>query len=419
MLHSKKRPRVKGFRHRESKHWTTTDEMHEVLHSFPGWFRSVLLELLEKPRSGEEIAELLKMLMFRVGGGRKKWKAQGELKTHIASALEKRVLVEQKGKYALTPGGREMAEHIQEVVPFFLQRALSAETVSRVTIITHAFLSLIKLGIGMLSRSSGLIADGIDNTVDTVSSVLVWLGIKFKRERLVSVLIIVMMFVSVGGIGLESYGKLVAPGPVQNAPVAFIVSALCGLLMLGLSAYQYFVGKRISNFPIICQAVDSRNHFLTSLLVCAGIILSVVAGVLPEQWSRYLYSADAVASIFIGLLILKSAVELLLELFKPEGEPTRVSHFLGNAQEKLRSRIIYEWLSSQLEGGPLSRQSLKRRFAEQFCEKVPKILILSEMGYRPAGPEELGYWLNHFVGKGKLLLSADRFRLPGDRADQR
>jgi len=39
-----------------------------------------------------------------------------------------------------------------------------------------------KLLAGFLSGSVGLIADGADATVDTVSASLVWIGIKYKKE---------------------------------------------------------------------------------------------------------------------------------------------------------------------------------------------------------------------------------------------
>lgn len=184
------------------------------------------------------------------------------------------------------------------------------------------------------------------------------------------------MFVSVGGVALASYNKIVHPGPVEQGLSAFIVSALCGLLMLLLSAYQYMTGKKSSNFAILCQSVDSRNHFLTSLLVCAGIVLSSLALTFHTFW---LYYADAVASIIIGLLILVSAIELSRELVKQDEEPTHVSHFMRRAQERIRANIIMDWLSEQLKETPLNREQLQERFAEQFCEQSPKILILSGM----------------------------------------
>jgi divalent metal cation (Fe/Co/Zn/Cd) transporter len=92
-----------------------------------------------------------------------------------------------------------------------------------------------------------------------------------------SIFIIVMMFFSVGGVVLAGYNKVVNPKPIEEGIAAVTISLFCGITMLILSAYQYAVGKRNSSFAIMCQAVDSRNHFLVSLLVCAGIILSRAA----------------------------------------------------------------------------------------------------------------------------------------------
>ena len=160
-------------------------------------------------------------------------------------------------------------------------------------------------------------------------------------------------------------------------------------------------GKKNSNFAILCQSVDSRNHFLTSLLVCAGIVLSSLALTFHTFW---LYYADAVASIIIGLLILVSAIELSRELVKQDEEPTHVSHFMRRAQERIRANIIIDWLSEQLKETPLNQEQLEERFAEQFCEQSPKILVLSGMGYRPESSADLHRYLDQFVRGKKLVL---------------
>ncbi len=390
------------------------NELHEVLHSFPGYFKSILIELLEGPMSHQEILDYMERLAIRFGPKHRNKITESDLEKNIASALEQKALAHQQGRYALTPGGREIAEHIQEAIPIFMNAVLSTQVVSAVTIVVHIFLSILKLGVGFLSRSAGLIADGVDNTVDTISSVLVWMGIRFNRERLVSIFIIVMMFVSVAGIGIESYNKIISPDPVRNAGAAFSVSAVCGILMLLLSAYQYLIGRRNLSFAIMCQAVDSRNHFLTSLLVCFGILLSIVASSFSADWARWLLYGDGIASAVIGILILKSAIELAIELLKPEGEPTHVSHFVGKAQEKIKSRIIFDWLCSQLEKQPLAEAQLERKFLDVFCKGTPKILILSGVGYRPESAQDLFRYLSLFVEQGKLILSNDLYRLPGE-----
>ena len=262
-------------RRQETTHWNDSDEMHEAIHALPGHLNALILEMLDKPMSCEELQKSFHQLAMRMGGHH----AQEDFKLvdiekEIAFARELGVIEELNGNYAyaLSPKGREMAEHMQEMIPQFFNRLLSEQMVSLLTIAVHVLLSAVKLGVGVLSRSAGLIADGIDNTVDTFSSVLVWLGISYDKEKPASFFIVVMMFISVGGVAFTTYQKIISPQPVREGLTAFVLSAICGLLMLGLSAYQYLVGKRRSNFALMCQAVDSRNHVLTSLLVCGGIL---------------------------------------------------------------------------------------------------------------------------------------------------
>lgn len=267
---------------------------------------------------------------------------------------------------------------------------------------------MLKLSVGFLSRSAGLTADGIDNAVDTLSSLLVWLGIKYDKGKLVSVFIVITMFVSVGGVAVVTFHKIIHPGPIQEGLIAFVVSGICGLVMLGLSSYQYLVGKKRSNFAIMCQAVDARNHFWTSLLVCGGILLSFFAQLWNAPW---LYYADAVASAIIGLMILRCAIELVQEMLKESEEGAEASHFMKRTEEKIREKILLKWLTGQLQSGSLTGEELEERFTADFCEQIPKILILSGMGYRPESGADLHWYLDLFVEQKTLVYDDGKYWL--------
>jgi hypothetical protein len=161
------------------------------------------------------------------------------------------------------------------------------------------------------------------------------------------------------------------------------------------------VGKKRSNFAIMCQAVDSRNHFWTSILVCGGILLSFFAKLWTASW---LYYADAAASAVIGLMILRGAIELVQELRKENEEGAEVSHFMRRNEERTREKILLKWLAGQLQSESLSAKELEQRFTTDFCEHTPKILLLSGMGYRPENGADLHRYLDIFVEKKKLVL---------------
>ncbi len=397
--------------HKTPEYWESSEEMHQVIHGLPDFFNALMLEFLEGPLSRDDLLEKLQQINIRRGEHRKQRLSRVRLDEGITFALEHNVLREEEGKYRLTGAGRELAEHTQLMIPAFMAVLFSAQSVSMTTIVVHVLLSVIKLAFGFISASAGLMADGIDNTADTLSSVFVWLGIRFRKETLASLFIVIMMFLSVGGVFLTSYHKFVRPEPIHEGMAAFIISAVCGLVMLMLSAYQYTVGKQISNFAIMCQAVDSRNHVFTSLLVCGGILLSFLAEAFHTAWSHWLYYADAVASGIIGILILQSAVELSRELIKPEHEPTQISHFMKSAQERVRKKIVFDWLSHQLQNGPLSQEQLEAQFTQQFCERIPKIFALSGMGYCPENSEDLQKHLSHWIKEKKLVVRDGKYHL--------
>ena len=397
------------FHHRKEKpvHWKNYKELNRVMHDFPGVFRAILLELLDKSMSRHEIRDFLN----RMGAGRHSHgigQAQLDLEENLGKAVEKKVLEERGGRYHLTSGGREIAEHMQRVIPAFMKWIFSPETASLFSLVIHVVLSALKLGVGFISRSAGLTADGIDNAVDTLSSLLVWLGIKHNKEKLVSVFILITMFASVGGVALATFHKIIHPGPIKQGSIAFIISVICGLIMLGLSSYQYLVGKKGSNFAIMCQAVDSRNHFWTSFLVCGGILLSFLA----QRWNAaWLYYADAAASAFIGGLILRGAIELVQEMLTKGEEEVEVSHFMKKTEQRIREKMLLKWLSGQLHSVSLTEGELEKRFTTDFCEQTPKFLILSGMGYRPESSADLHRYLQLFVEQKKLVLDGGKYWL--------
>jgi Co/Zn/Cd efflux system component len=395
------------YRKEKPVHWKDSKELNRVMHEFPRIFRAILLELLDRSMSRHEIRDFLnRMGMGRHGHGI--GTAQLDLEKHLRKAIEKMVLEERDGRYYLTPGGREIAEHMQRVIPAFMTWVFSPETASLFSLGAHVVLSVLKLSVGFLSKSAGLTADGIDNSVDTLSSLLVWLGIKYDKEKLVSVFIVITMFVSVGGVALTTFDKIIHSGPIQEGLIAFVVSGICGLIMLGLSSYQYLVGKKRSNFTILCQAVDSSNHFWTSLLVCGGILLSFFA----QIWNApLLYYADAAASAIVGLMILRGAIELVGELLKKSEEGAEISHFMRRSQERTREKILLKWLTGLLQSTSLNREELEERFTADFCEETPKILILSGMGYRPESGADLHHYLELFVEQKKLVLDEGKYWL--------
>lgn len=158
----------------------------------------------------------------------------------------------------------------------------------------------------------------------------------------------------------------------------------------------------------MCQAVDSRNHFWISFLLCGGILLSFFA----QLWNApLLYYTDVAASAIIGGLILRGAIELVQKFIKESGGEAEVSHFMKKTEERIREKMLLKWLSGHLQSASLTQEELEKRFTADFCEQTPKFLILSGMGYRPESGAVLHRYLHLFVAQKKFVLDGGKYWL--------
>ena len=73
--------------------------------------------------------------------------------------------------------------------------------------------------------------------------------------------------------------------------------------------------------------------------------------------------------------------------------------------------MILDWLSEQLKEIPLTKEQLEGRFQEDFCEEVPKIVVLSGMGYYSESSEDLRPYLDQFVQENDLLITEGKYTI--------
>ncbi len=216
-------------------------------------------------------------------------------------------------QYLLTAVGKAEAELFAQQMArsvSVLERQFASPTAAaRNTMIIDLVLAMLKLAAGLLSGSVGLLADGADAAVDTVSAVVVWIGMKVQKEVVGTLVILVMMFVTGVSVGYESLTSLLEAVAGTLTPIArpFLVmgtEAVALLFAVGLFLYQRFVGKRYGSLALISQSVDSKNHIYVAALVIVGAILTV--------WG--IPFVDAVIGAVVAAKILIDGVGLVREL---------------------------------------------------------------------------------------------------------
>ena len=185
-----------------------------------------------------------------------------------------------------------------------------------VSIITNFLLSCIKFIFGVISRSNALIADGLHSFSDLATDAVAFFGSKVaskpaddkhpfghgKAEYLTSLVIGVV--VSSVGISLiiNSFGN-------KNYEVSLyvlFVSLFTIIVKYILSSYLLICGKKYNNQILTSSGRESSADVVSSLFVLISSVLMQLSSVVPIF--KY---ADMIASIIVGLFIVKTGVGLV------------------------------------------------------------------------------------------------------------
>ena len=201
-------------------------------------------------------------------------------------------------------------------------------------VLVNFFLALLKLCAGWMGNSSALVADGIESTLDVLSSTMIWGALKYaekppdsdhpyghgKMESLAG---------AGGALLLLAAGVLVAMGSLKEIlggamnrqpPAAFTLIVLVAVVVIkeGLFRLANRRGQEVESTAVQSDAWHHRSDAVTSLAAAIGIIVCLAGG---QTWA----SADNWAALFScaiisfnGIRMLKASLGELLDQQAPE-----------------------------------------------------------------------------------------------------
>jgi hypothetical protein len=291
------------------------------------------------------------------------------------------LVTEKGGVYSITAEGREKASHYLGLVARIsriVDRALLPETVSIAGVGVHFALAALKLGAGMISGSIGLISDGTDTLLDGLSSILVYLGLKYDKEKYVNVVLIVLMLGVGFALVMQVIRRFLQPFQPEVDLLSFAAALTSGAVCFLLGQYQQYVGVRSGSISLISQSVDSRNHVIVAVGVSAGLAAAVLNfGLL-----------DAVVGLGVAILIIKSALELAVETIRvlqgemvdfSKYEPAVIGKYRETKERQLREWILYLIYSE----GPVNRGQVRELASEAL--NFGEVPVLRELGMHTDG----------------------------------
>lgn len=199
-----------------------------------------------------------------------------------------------------------------------------AKLKSRVTFVglwINTFLTLIKIGVGIIGQSAALIADGIHSFSDLASDLLVLIAIKLgsreadyehpyghKRfETLTTVILGLGLLVIAAGIAWDVSERLLHPETLLIPNINTLgIAAISILANEWLYHYTKRIGIETRSKLLLANAWHHRSDALSSVIVLLGI------GAVLLGFSF----ADAIAAILVALMVGKIGLKLVLESIK-------------------------------------------------------------------------------------------------------
>jgi cation diffusion facilitator family transporter len=188
------------------------------------------------------------------------------------------------------------------------------ERAAIISIAAYICLSVLKLGIGYLSNSAALKADGLNNTTDIIASIAVLIGLRisqrppdknhayghWKSETIASMVASFIM----AAVGLQVLMNAISSmfEGVQESPdiIAAYTGLFSGLAMYFVYRYNKKLAVKINSKAVMAAAKDNISDAWVSI----GTAIGIFGSQLNMPW------LDPLTAIIVGLLICKTAWDI-------------------------------------------------------------------------------------------------------------
>jgi cation diffusion facilitator family transporter len=194
------------------------------------------------------------------------------------------------------------------------------------SIMVNAALALAKVITGFLGHSYALVADGIESTMDIVSSSIVWGGLKLsarppdkshpyghgKAESLAGVLVSMILILVALTIAWQAINEIRTP---HDSPAWFTLIVLALVILVKESMYRFVfrTGDALGSSALKGDAWHHRSDAITSLAAFIGISVALVGGEgfqSADDWAALLACGII---LFNGLRILGPALNEVMD----------------------------------------------------------------------------------------------------------
>ncbi|MBR9691228.1 cation transporter [Candidatus Woesearchaeota archaeon] len=250
-------------------------------------------------------------------------------------------------------------------------KKMEKENVSIIAVFANIVLALSKIIIGLASKSSAVIAEGVHSGMDIISSAISFAGIKaakkpvdekhpyghYKFEVVAGLVITIILFGTALWIIYEAATSFFAVKELLITPLTLGVMAFSAIVNEVMARIKLKAGKENESMALIADGQHSRVDVLASIGVFIGLLLT-----------RYWIHLDAVIALLLGVYILIESISL--------GKKTTDSLLDVSAGEEIENQIKDILKKENIKLSSLKTQKLGPAvFAELKIMLDPKLKV--------------------------------------------
>ncbi|NHJ12206.1 MAG: hypothetical protein EAX95_00945 [Candidatus Thorarchaeota archaeon] len=271
----------------------------------------------------------------------------------IQHGINDDLIQESEGLYSLSDRGRETIRYGRlEIVHqgYWMKRLLTERIVLILSTLALLLLASVKIWIGLSIQSDAILNEGIENSTDLVVVGIIALSIKYNRDRLGALAIILVMTFTGAMLALSAITGLLSNEPVQWSVQAYYVEFLSIVINRGLIWLKVMVGRNSGNLALIGDAKEDTSHIKVAFGVMIGLTFSIFG----------YYFVDGLVALAISGIILWEGISAFREL-QAAGDEIDVDTIRLGANEMYEDLITY-WVLGRLASGPKEADIIERDF---------------------------------------------------------
>ncbi len=203
--------------------------------------------------------------------------------------------------------------------------------VSGSAIAINIILALIKITTGIIGSSYALIADGIESTMDIVSSLIVWGSLRIsikppdkdhpyghgKADSLAGMAVASSLLIASVIIAIQSIREIRTP---HHAPAWYTLAVLVGIIISKEILFRKMtrIGDELESSALKSDAWHHRSDALTSVAAFVGITIALVGGPGYEVADDWAALAACVVILYNGIRLLLPALNEVMDGAPPD-----------------------------------------------------------------------------------------------------